>query len=219
MIIIIEGPDGSGKTTVAQLLAKSLKGEYVRCPGTTPLGEAVRSVLKDKKEFNLVAMSLAMAGADYDVARHAEDLEKATTLGVVVMDRCMLSNFVYRRANFKMLTAMGKTMMDEEVREAVKAQIVAAELLKMPGAYPEGMTGIGTVRIFLTASSSVLDRRTQERNAKSVGDDDRFDRLKDHVKDCYDECMRTIDGWTEIDTSDMSPDQVVNRIKIVCLGT
>lgn len=48
--IVIEGPDGTGKTTQADLLQKYLEGQGLRViqtkePGGSPIGEAIRSVL------------------------------------------------------------------------------------------------------------------------------------------------------------------------------
>ena len=51
-IISFEGVDGSGKTTLAQELfdkciEKRIKVAYFRDPGSTPIGEAIRKIVKD----------------------------------------------------------------------------------------------------------------------------------------------------------------------------
>ena len=51
--IVIEGPDGTGKTTQAQLLARNLQAaginaRYVHEPGETTIGTALEAVIKDR---------------------------------------------------------------------------------------------------------------------------------------------------------------------------
>lgn len=50
MFVVLDGPDGCGKTTQARLLAEALRAEgrvvqHLREPGGTPLGEALRAIL------------------------------------------------------------------------------------------------------------------------------------------------------------------------------
>lgn len=50
--VVIEGPDGTGKTTQAELLEKTLAERGISCihvkePGGTPIGEEVRKVILD----------------------------------------------------------------------------------------------------------------------------------------------------------------------------
>lgn len=55
-LFVLEGPDGSGKTTLCQRVVSTLKekgivAEYVKEPGTTKLGEELRSILLDRKDM------------------------------------------------------------------------------------------------------------------------------------------------------------------------
>ena len=45
--ITVEGPDGSGKSTQARLLAEHLGAIYTREPGGTKLGEKLRNMVLD----------------------------------------------------------------------------------------------------------------------------------------------------------------------------
>ena len=52
LYIVLEGPDGVGKTTQAELLAAYLESQnkraiHIKEPGGTPIGEAIRGVLLD----------------------------------------------------------------------------------------------------------------------------------------------------------------------------
>jgi thymidylate kinase len=52
--IVIEGPDGTGKTTQAKLLAETLQKQgyaarYVHEPGETPMGLELEKIIKNRK--------------------------------------------------------------------------------------------------------------------------------------------------------------------------
>lgn len=220
MIIILEGPDGVGKTTVSKLLAETLKASLVRCPGTTPLGEAVRAVLKDKKPFDLMAMTMAMAGADWDCARRAEELEAVHKN--VVMDRCMVSNYVYRAANVAKLIEDGYV---PEPRSQLKigfaARNLALRLLELEDSFPESSEV--TWLVWMDASDSVLESRHLKR--KDSESDDEFDRLRKHVALEYRRARTNVlkvhdrAHSVAVNTSDLSPEQVVERIRMLLLET
>lgn len=58
LLITLEGPEGSGKTTQCELLYDYLKSKElsvvkVREPGGTPLGEDIRNILLDSKNKNI----------------------------------------------------------------------------------------------------------------------------------------------------------------------
>lgn len=102
MFISIDGGDGTGKSTQAELLAGWLheQGRQVvacRDPGSTTLGEAVRNVLLDRHDLNIHRRSemllymAARAQLAEEVIRPA--LEQGKT---VVSDRYLLANVVYQ---------------------------------------------------------------------------------------------------------------------------
>lgn len=97
MRYIIEGPDGSGKTTIAKMLAERMKVPYLRCPGSTKLGEMLRPVLKNEMMIlPSEVKTLLFAAVDLDCM--------GTSPPNCVLDRSGLSNLVYRKAenNFQM---------------------------------------------------------------------------------------------------------------------
>lgn len=94
--IIIEGDEGSGKTTQVELLAKRLRGlgrevECVREPGGDPLGELMRSVLKaspDDKQY-LQLRDLYFDGQSVEISTFEE------ALGFLLARVGMLARVVY----------------------------------------------------------------------------------------------------------------------------
>lgn len=95
MNIIIEGPDGSGKTTVAKLVASRLAAPYIRCPGSTRVGEFLRPLLKDCRNEDPIVRALLFAAVDYDAQREVFN---------AVFDRSGISGLIYRLAAREMET-------------------------------------------------------------------------------------------------------------------
>jgi len=100
--VVLEGPDGGGKTTQAARLAAWLAStgrEVVACrdPGGTALGDRLRSLVKDRSEIAIgmkAEMLLFMASRAQLVD---EVIRPAIGRGaVVVSDRFLLSNVVYQ---------------------------------------------------------------------------------------------------------------------------
>jgi dTMP kinase len=102
MFIVLEGPDGSGKSTQAAGLASWLQAhgrEVVTCrdPGGTGLGDRLRPILLDR---SVVAIGLRAEMLLYMASRAQlveEVIRPALGAGrVVVCDRYLLSNVVYQ---------------------------------------------------------------------------------------------------------------------------
>ena len=101
-LIVLEGPDGSGKTTQAKLLAGALeeegrKVELTREPGGTPLGERIRKILLGGHDMEMGAR----AELFLFMAARAEIVDSvmlpALEAGkIVVSERFLMSSVVYQ---------------------------------------------------------------------------------------------------------------------------
>jgi dTMP kinase len=101
-LVVLEGPDGAGKTTQAARLARwlSLEGREVvtfREPGGTPLGERLRSIVLERADVAIgmrAEMLLFMASR----AQLVEEVIRPSLArgAIIVGDRFLLSNVVYQ---------------------------------------------------------------------------------------------------------------------------
>lgn len=102
LFIVLEGPDGSGKTTQIALLKEYLQEQGKEClitrePGGTRIGEAVRDIIlnPDYKEMSDVTEMLLYAASRaqlmHDVIIPALEAGKA-----VISDRFVFSSMVYQ---------------------------------------------------------------------------------------------------------------------------
>jgi dTMP kinase len=100
VFLTLEGVDGSGKTTQANLLAESLRTEgrdvvATREPGGTPLGEEVRRLLLEGVEVSPWAEAALFAAARAELV--ARVIAPALQAGrVVVCDRYIDSSLAYQ---------------------------------------------------------------------------------------------------------------------------
>ncbi|QDV68297.1 Thymidylate kinase [Rosistilla carotiformis] len=101
MFLSIDGIDGAGKTTQLERLCAGLRAagtdvEFVRDPGSTPAGEAIRGLLLDsdlEMHRRCEALLYMAARAQLVEAR----IRPAITAGkTVVSDRYLLANVVYQ---------------------------------------------------------------------------------------------------------------------------
>ncbi len=100
--VVLDGPDGCGKSTQVRMLAEWLRGRGLRIaayrdPGTTAVGEKIRSILLDSADLKMgakVEALLFMAARAQLWQEHiAADLAAGTW---VVMDRWISSTCAYQ---------------------------------------------------------------------------------------------------------------------------
>lgn len=102
LFITFEGPEGSGKTTIANMLLKTLSEEgyevlYTREPGGIDIAEQIRQVILDKKNTAMDARTEALL---YAASRRQHLVEKVLPAlkasKIVLCDRFVDSSLVYQ---------------------------------------------------------------------------------------------------------------------------
>lgn len=106
MIILLEGLDNTGKTTLAHALGRhytklGLEVYNFRTPGSTPIAESIRSVLKDKslrmnEQMNMTTQALLFCAAISQSIQKIEDTLKQNPKAVIILDRWVLSTYIYQ---------------------------------------------------------------------------------------------------------------------------
>ena len=115
LLIVLEGPEGVGKTTQLQHLARTVEGMglapvVVREPGGTPTAEAVRALLLDPAhDIGARAEALLFMASRADLVERV--IVPALRQGrIVLADRFFLSTYAYQIA--------GRGLPEQEVRSA-----------------------------------------------------------------------------------------------------
>ncbi len=157
VFIVVEGPEGAGKSTLARwlgarLLAEGLSVVTVRQPGGTPVAEAARRVaLKFPHEMSPVAELFLFLAARADLVHRV--IRPALEAGqVVVADRFDLSTMAYQVA--------GAGLPSDDVAQAIR--------LATGGLVPD---------VTLVLDVPVDVGRARQRAARKV--QDRFERQDD----------------------------------------
>lgn len=115
LLIVLEGPEGAGKTTQIRLLAEWLVNRGVevvtlREPGGTVVGDEIRRVLLDPAS-DIVPHAEALLFMASRAQLVAREIEPALRRGaVVLLDRFFLSTYAYQCA--------GRGLPEDVVREA-----------------------------------------------------------------------------------------------------
>ena len=95
--IALEGPEGSGKSTVAARLAALLGAMLTRETGGTPIGQRIRDILHDVSVHNLADRAEALLTAA-DRAQHLHQMVRGALVDGrhVVSDRSVYSTLAYQ---------------------------------------------------------------------------------------------------------------------------
>jgi dTMP kinase len=102
LLIVLEGPDGSGKSTQIELLEKYFKGQgkeviCTREPGGTDISEEIRGIILDNKNVNMSSMCEALLYAAARAQLVEEVIKPAIAAGkLVICDRFVTSSIVYQ---------------------------------------------------------------------------------------------------------------------------
>ncbi len=102
--LVIDGPDGAGKSTQAGLLAEHLRAggaavRLVRDPGGTAIGDRIRQVLLDRAHGEMAVECELMLYMDSRAQLAAEVIRPALAGGMCVLsDRYISSTIAYQGA-------------------------------------------------------------------------------------------------------------------------
>jgi CMP/dCMP kinase len=202
MVIAIDGPAGAGKSTVAKAVARALGFTY----------------LDSGAMYRAVALAALQRGIDPDdgerLGELAWDLDIGFERDTISLDGKPVEG---RIRSPEVTVAASRVSVHPEVRQAmVKRQ---RELIAAGNYVAEGRD-IGTVvspdsplKVFLTADETERARRRAADSGEPVAD------VRDAMRDRdrrdqqrADSPLRPADESVEIDTTDLTPEQVVERI-------
>jgi len=102
LFITLEGPDGSGKTTILEKVKEELEARKIdivltREPGGTEIGEKIRDIILDKDNIELGDETEALLYAASRAQHISELIEPALNNGkLVISDRFLLSSLAYQ---------------------------------------------------------------------------------------------------------------------------
>lgn len=102
LFIVLEGPDGSGKSTMAKKIGKYFSQigkdvEFTREPGGTVIGEKIRNIILDKNHTEMSYESEALLYAACRAQLVSEKIEPwLKSEKVVISERFIYSSIVYQ---------------------------------------------------------------------------------------------------------------------------
>ena len=116
-LITVEGPDGSGKSTQARLLAEHLDAIYTREPGGTKSAEQIRRLIlngKKNKFSDVTDTLLYLAARNEHILNFIKPAIKKKK--IILCDRFIDSTFAYqsyvKKVNKNLITSVHKSILD-----------------------------------------------------------------------------------------------------------
>ena len=179
MIIVIEGIDGSGKTTVAKALTQKFRAEgytvkYARDPGDTLLSERIRAMVKDK-ELPMCQDAQMLMFAASRAELYQSTLKPLIETGVhIILDRWWFSTFAYQGV----LGVDQKLIIDVAMGTSplLRPTPIAVELLDSEGGPPKVVYDYDEFAFYLDVALDVAKaRRAAAGNTPGDPAMDRFD--------------------------------------------
>jgi len=91
-LIVLEGPDGVGKTTQSKILANMYNAKLIVQPSQTNYVSFIRNEVKNNPSHNAFARQLL-----HTVSHVVDIFTEFDTTKPIIMDRCHISTYVYGR--------------------------------------------------------------------------------------------------------------------------
>ena len=215
--VVIEGPDGAGKTTVANLLVNKLNDRefdaiYCREPGGLPEGEKIRDIVLNYElstEQRIMLFVASMSGNLEKIVKPALDEGK-----IVIMDRFIRSTYVYQGIMDHDKNIHGEDYFDtidlynDDLREQYRYKFIN-DLVKysFKGVWPD-------IEYILKVTPEEAWERTHSRNkANDVFESKGFEYFK-YINERYNQPIhiRQDDECIFINTTNTTPHLIVDTI-------
>lgn len=200
LFITFEGPDGSGKTTISQLVEKKLsdlgyKTLYTREPGGIGISEEIRDIILDTKNTNMDIRTEALL---YAASRRQHLIEKIIPAlennMIVICDRFVDSSLAYQGYARKI-----------GIEEVLRINEFAIE-----GTYPD-------MTIFLDVSAQEGLNRIKGRNHKDRLDLESID-FHNRVYDGYQIVLERFKDRMRIVDAEQSIEEIVDQAVSIIIG-
>ena len=156
LFISFEGPDGSGKSTQARLLAEVLRGRgypvtETREPGGTPLGERVRALLLDPQAPSATPLAMTFLFSAARTQLVSEVIRPALSQGeTVIADRFADSTIAYQSWGLGLDLAVARQL----------AEIATGGLYPDVVIYVDVPPIVGLERVAMRGTRNRLDEET-----------------------------------------------------------
>lgn len=211
MIITIDGPAGTGKTTVAKTLASKLNFAYF---DTGAMYRAVTyKIMKEKKSLGDSDLWQILEGLDYQI-KNLEGITRYFLDGEDVSETIRTSDVTAQVSAVSALPIVRKALVELQRRLGKEGNAVFEGRDMGTVVFPEA-----ELKIFLTASPEVRAYRRFLENQKKFGLNENFEEVKQQLLDRdFKDSSREIsplkaasDAYL-IDTSEWKIDAVVDHI-------